>query len=89
MMNIFFVIAAVGTVIFVVLTAFALYYVIQLTKTLDRIAQTVEGEANALKEDLDEARAGLKRGGMSLLSLFGFAGKTGARLMTKKKRSRS
>ncbi len=88
MMNIFFVIAAIGTVIFIVLMSILLFYGIQLTKTLDRIAHTVEDEAQALKGDLDAARARMKRGGWSLLSLFGFAGKTGVRLLSKK-RSRS
>jgi hypothetical protein len=87
MMNIFFVIAAIGFVVFIVLIAIALFYVIQLVRTLERIAQTVEDEAQALKNDFDEARAGLKKGGLSLLSLFGFAGKTGARLIKKRRRS--
>lgn len=86
-MDVFFVVATIGFVILAVLLCIALVYVIRLLRTLDEIAHTVEDEALALREDLDEARASIKRGGSSLLSLLGFAGKTKKRLLAKKKRN--
>jgi hypothetical protein len=70
------------------LFAIILVYVIILLRTINRVALNVEEEAQSLKEDLDAARASVKRGGIGLLSLFGFAGKAGTRLL-KKKRARS
>ncbi len=86
-MDIFFVVATIGLVVLTILVGIAIFYVIRLLRTLDSIAHTVEDEAEALKGDLDEARATIKRGGSSLLSLLGFADKTKKRLLTKKKRS--
>ena len=87
-MDIFFVVATIGFVVVAALLGIAIYYVIQLLRTVNRVATTVEEEAVALKGDLDEARASVKRGGIGLLSLFGFAGKAGKRIL-KKKRTRS
>ena len=86
-MDIFFVIATIGFVVLAILIGIILLYFIKLIRTLNRVALDVEEEAHALKEDLDAARASVKRGGSGLLSLFGFAGKTGKRLINKKRRS--
>jgi hypothetical protein len=60
-------------------------------RTINRVANSVEEEAQILKEDFDEARAEIKRQGkgfLSGLSIFGgFAGKTGKRLLKKKRKS--
>jgi hypothetical protein len=88
-MDVFFVVATIGFVVLAILLAIALFYVIQLLHTLNDIATTVGDEATALKADLDSARASISRGGVGLLSLFGFAGKTGARLLTKNKKRKS
>jgi uncharacterized membrane protein YhiD involved in acid resistance len=88
-MDIFFVIAAIGFVVLAILAAIIMMYVITLLRTLNRVALNVEEEAQSLKEDLDAARASVKRGGVGLLSLFGFAGKAGTRLMKKKRASSS
>lgn len=86
-MDAFFVIATTGFVVLAVLLGIGLFYVIQLLRTLNRVAVTVEEEAEAIKGDLDQARASIKRGGIGLMSLLGFAGKTGKRLLAKKRRS--
>jgi uncharacterized membrane-anchored protein YhcB (DUF1043 family) len=86
-MDIFFAIAAIGFVVLTVMVGIVLWYAIRLVRTLSRVADTVEGEANALKNDFDEARASIKREGMNLMSLFGFARKTSKRLLAKKRRS--
>ncbi len=85
-MDSFFVISTIGFVVLAILLGVVLFYVIQLLRTMNRVADTVEEEAAALKGDLDEARASIKRGGSGLLSLLGFAGKTGKRLIAKKRR---
>jgi sensor domain CHASE-containing protein len=84
-MDIFFVIATIGFVVMALLLVVVMVYTIQLLRTLNRVADTVEEEAHALKGDLDDARKSIRRGGVGLLSLFGFAGKTRKRLLAKKK----
>jgi hypothetical protein len=81
-MDIFFVVAMIGVVVLTVLTGIALFYLIRLVRTL-----SVEEEAVALKSDLEEARASIKRGGKTFMSLFGFGAKAGKRLLSKKRRS--
>jgi hypothetical protein len=90
-MNIFFVIATIGFVVLAVMAAIILFYVIRLLATINRVAESVEEEALALKDDFDEARASIKRQGSGLVStlgtLFGFAGKTGKRILKKRRSS--
>jgi hypothetical protein len=90
-MDFFFVTATIGFVILIVLLCIALWYVIQILRTINRVASSVEEEAHALKADFDDARASLKRQGTGLLStigtLTGFAGKTGKRLLKKRRSS--
>ncbi len=87
-MNLFFVIATIGFVVLALLVCIALWYVIQILRTISRVANSVEEEAQILKEDFNEARASIRRQGrgfLSGLSVFGkFANKTGKRLMKKK-----
>jgi CHASE1-domain containing sensor protein len=85
-MDIFFVVATIGFVVLAVLVCVVLIYVIQLLRTINRVAETVEDETEALKGDLDDARASIRSGGNSLLALVGLAGNTGKRLLKKKRR---
>ncbi len=88
-MDIFFVIATIGFVVFAVLVICALWYVVKILRTINRVADSVEEEATAIKEDLHEARESMKRQGKGLLSgiatLFGMAGKSGKRILKKRK----
>ena len=90
-MDFFFVVATIGFIVLAILLCIALWYVVQLLRTMNHLAETVDEEAQAIKGDLDDARASIKRQGTSLLStigaLTGFAGKTGKRLLKKKRRS--
>jgi CHASE3 domain sensor protein len=90
-MNLFFVIATIGFVVLALLLCIALWYVIQILRTINRVADSVEEEAQILKKDFDTARASIKRQGTgflsSLLALAGFAGTTGKRLIKKKRSS--
>jgi hypothetical protein len=81
-MDVFFVIATVGFVLLALLLGIAVFYIIQLLRTLNRVADTIEEEAMELKGDLDAARASMKRKGSSL---FKFAGMVGKRLLSKKR----
>ncbi|MDR3547672.1 MAG: hypothetical protein P4M11_05295 [Candidatus Pacebacteria bacterium] len=89
-MDTFFVISTIGFVVLGILLIVVLVYVIRLLRTLGRIALTVEEETDALKDDLDEVRASIKRGGVGILSgilsFLGLVNKTGKRL-TKKRRN--
>ena len=62
-MDIFFVVSTIGFVVVAVLVFIILLYVIRLLRTLNHVADSVEDEAEALKKDLDDARASIKRGG--------------------------
>ena len=90
-MDFFFVVATIGFVILAVLVCVALWYVIQILRTMNRVAGSVEEEAHAIKLDIDDARATIKREGTGLLStaktLTGLAGKTGKRLLKKRRSS--
>ena len=88
-MDVFFVIATIGFVVMAVLIICALWYIVQILRTISRVADSVEEEATALKEDFREARESIKRQGIGLLSgvatLFGMAGKSGKRILKKRK----
>jgi uncharacterized protein YoxC len=86
-MDIFFVVATIGAVTLVVLLGIAVFYIIRLLRTLNRVADTVEEEADVLKKDIHEVRASIKHGGKGLLSIFGFGGKKKKRLPSKKRKS--
>lgn len=86
-MHIFFFVATIGFVIVAILVVVLLAYVIRFMHILNSIAETVDEETQEIKEDLDAARAKIKRGGNGLLALAGFAGKTGKRLLKKKRSS--
>ena len=88
-MDVFFVVATLGFVVLGVLLCVVLVYVIQLLRTINRVADTVEDETEAIKGDLDDARASIRSGGNSLMALMGLTGKTGKRLLTKKKKKKS
>jgi hypothetical protein len=86
-MDIFFFVTTIVVVVLGLLGIVAMVYIIRLLRILNDIADTVDEETSAIKEDLDAARAKVRRGGNGLLSLAWFAGKTGKRLLKKKRRS--
>jgi len=88
-MDVFFVIATLGVIIFTAFVSIFLFYAIQLARTLSRIALDVEAEAHALKEDIDEARILAKREGRQLLHLVDVALKAGKRLVAPSRKKRA
>ena len=55
--NIFFIIASLGTVIFIILVSVALYHVIKVIRTIRRIVDRIEAGSEAVVEDLKDLRA--------------------------------
>jgi hypothetical protein len=90
-MDIFFVVATVALVVFVIMLCVALWYMIKILRAVSHVAETVDAEAQAIKSDLDDARESIKREGAgllsSLLTMVGLAGKTGKRLLKKRRSS--
>jgi hypothetical protein len=90
-MDSFFFISSIGFVVFAILLAIALVYVILLLRSMSRIARTVEEETESIREDLDDVRESIKREGANafstLWSLLGFVRKTGKRVAKKRRNS--
>jgi predicted RND superfamily exporter protein len=90
-MDIFFVVATVALVVFVLMLCVALWYMIKILRSISHVADTIDEETESIKEDLDEARASVKRKGASLLTsllaVIGFAAKTSKRLHKKRRSS--
>jgi predicted MFS family arabinose efflux permease len=82
-MHIFFVVTTVVVVVFGVLGCVALFYLIRLFRTLDRIASQVQEEAEEIRADLDDMRKKTKREGLRLVHLITFFGKTAKRAKKK------
>lgn len=83
--NIFFFIASVGVVLFVLLASIALYHVIKIIRSIRRIVERIEAGSETVAEDLSELRAMLtpKRLFSLLLNITGM----GARGRTRRRRS--
>ncbi len=80
-MDIFFVVATISVIVVGVLLSLVLWYGLRLVKTCDRILQEVEGEAKALRADIAETRANLKREGRALSRLIDFVVSSGRKLL--------
>lgn len=57
--NIFFFIASVGVVLFILLVSIALYHVIKIIRSIRRIVERIEVGSEAVADDLRELRATL------------------------------
>lgn len=88
-MDIFFTVATVGFIVLGILAAIFLIYAIQLVRTVNRIALVVEEEAQAIKEDIDEAREKVAEGVNGLMSMLLQTLMAGKRLLGHKKKRRS
>lgn len=80
-MDIFFVIATIGVVVISACAVAVLLSLRKLLRTLDRIASEVEEEALALRSDLAEARAIIRKEGAKASSLADAALKVGKSLL--------
>ena len=57
--NIFFIIASIGVVLFIIITSLILFHVYKIVRTLRRIIDRVEVGSMALAEDIDDLRNSL------------------------------
>jgi len=57
--NIFFIIASVGVVIFIVLTSLILYHVLKVVRAVRRIISRVERGSEVLAEDIEDLHRNL------------------------------
>jgi hypothetical protein len=84
-MDIFFEVTTAVVVIFGILGCVALFYLIRLFRTLDRIAGQVHEETEEIRADLDDMRKKTRREGLRLVHLLTFFGKTAKRVAKKKR----
>ena len=82
-MDIFFLIATLVVLVIGTLIALAIWRLIILLKTLERIARDVEGEAKAIIGDIDDVRAKVRIEGFKAAHILSLVTKTGKRLLTK------
>lgn len=54
--DIFFFIASIGTIIFIILISIAIYYLIGLLKNVRNLTGTLQDKVNGVSEDLEEMR---------------------------------
>ncbi len=85
-MDIFFVVATIAFAIVGILLAVAIVYAVRFLKTLDRIAENVEEETEAIRKDIHDARGVVRREGAKLGALTSFFGKAAGRVIKKKKK---
>ena len=70
--DIFFVIASIGTIIFIVLVGVALYQVIRILRSVRQIVDRVEAGSETLAEDVSQLRSYVVSGSMfsQIIGLF-------------------
>jgi len=68
--NIFFFIASIGTVVFMILTSVILFHVLKITKSIRSIVEKVEVGSEVLADDFAELRSQLMSGGF-ISRIFG------------------
>lgn len=57
--NIFFIIASVGVVLFIIITSLILYHVLKVVQAIRRIVNRVERGSEVLAEDIEDIRHNL------------------------------
>ncbi len=88
--NIFFVIASIGTVVFLVLISIILFHVIKIIKSVRRIIEKIEAGTEVLASDVSNFRSQIINGGFlsRFLGLFiDYAGRFGSQEKPKRKNS--
>lgn len=88
--NIFFVIASIGTVIFLVLVSIILFHAIKIIKSVRRIIEKIEAGSEILASDVSNFRSQIINGGFlsRFLGLFiDYAGRFGSQEKPKRRNS--
>lgn len=70
--NIFFIIASIGTVVFIILVSIALYQVIRILRSVRQIVDRVEEGSETLADDVSQLRSYVVSGSMfsQIIGLF-------------------
>ncbi len=87
-MDIFFVVATIAVAVVGIALCVVLVYLARFLKTLDRIANEIQEETEAIRQDLDDARHEVRRSGAQLSTLTSLFGKTAARFLGGDKKKR-
>jgi hypothetical protein len=71
-MDIFFVVTTIVVVLWGIIGAVVMYYVIRVLKYIERLSRTVAEEADELRGDLDEVRAQVREEGIRFKHVIQF-----------------
>lgn len=85
-MDVFFVVATIATVVLATLLGVALAYAIRFLRTVNRIGESIEEEADMIRSDIQETRARVKN--FRLLHLFPLLGKSAKRIAARSARKK-
>lgn len=85
-MDIFFAVATFAVLIVAALLSAFLFYCIRILRTLARIAEEVEGEAKALRGDIEEVRLKIRSEGVQAKHLLTLFKKATKRLLSQNRR---
>ena len=81
--NIFFLIASIATIAFVILTCVVMYYVIKILKSIQAIIKRIEDGSDMIAEDVSAMRTFIRGGGL----VASIVGLVSAKRRTKKRSS--
>jgi len=84
-MHIFFFVTTVVVVILAALVAVAIFYVVRILRTVDRLSSEVLEEGQLLRQDIADLRMNVKAEGFKVKHLFGFVRKRAERMAGMKK----
>jgi uncharacterized protein YoxC len=82
-MDIFFFVATIAVVVLAIFTAFVLWRLERVLKSVEHISEQVSLESDEVRHDLAEMRSDVRRGKSRLKSLFGFLKKSKKRASKK------
>ncbi len=80
-MHVFFIITSIAVVAVTLLASLALYYVVKILRTVDRLSEATFEEAQLLRADIAELRANVRVEGVKLKSFAKFGKKFAERFM--------
>ncbi len=84
--DIFFFVTTVAVVFLTIILAVLMVYIITIMRTIKRIANIAQSQAEVISEDIDDLRAEVKTRGASLKSLLAFAGRFAKRHVKARKK---
>ena len=82
-MDVFFVVTTIAVIAVSALTIFVLWKIARILRNVEHVSEQISLEADAVREDLADVRAEVKRGKGRIASLLGFFKKATKRYYTK------